>query len=58
MNTWKCHKKTPCVVSCVATQNVIFFFSFSYTKSENRKVEQVLPGGIGTGGRGEEVGKW
>jgi hypothetical protein len=35
-----------------------FFFIFSYTKSENRRAEQVLPGGIGTSGRGEEVGKW
>jgi hypothetical protein len=30
---------------------------FSFTKSENRRMEQVLPGGLGTSGRVEEVGK-
>jgi hypothetical protein len=31
---------------------------FSFTKSENRRVEKVLPGGgLGTSGRGVEVGK-
>jgi hypothetical protein len=29
---------------------------FSYTKSKNRRVEQVLPRGNGTSG--EEIGKW
>jgi hypothetical protein len=30
---------------------------FSYTKSEYRRVEQVLPGGVGTGGeRANEEG--
>jgi hypothetical protein len=29
-----------------------FFFIFSYMKLENRKVKQVLPGGIGTSERG------
>jgi hypothetical protein len=33
-------------------QKISFFFFFSYTKSENRKVEQVL------GGRGKEGGGW
>jgi hypothetical protein len=37
------------------TQIKCLFFSF--TKSENRRVEQVLPGVVGTIGRGEEVGK-
>jgi hypothetical protein len=31
-----------------------FFF---FTKSENRRAEQVLSGGVGTSGRREEVGK-
>jgi hypothetical protein len=35
-----------------------FFFFLSYTKLENRRVGQVLPGEIGTGGRQDEVGKW
>jgi hypothetical protein len=30
---------------------------FSFTKSENRRAEQVLPGEVGTSGRGEEAGK-
>jgi hypothetical protein len=29
----------------------------SLTTLENRRAEQVLPGGYGTSGRGEEVGK-
>jgi hypothetical protein len=33
------------------------FFSFSFTKSENRRAEQVLPGVLSTSGHGEEVGK-
>jgi hypothetical protein len=28
-----------------------------FTKSENRRAEQVLPGGVGTNGRREEMGK-
>jgi hypothetical protein len=36
------------------------FFSsssdFSYTKSENRRVEQVLPVGVGTSGKGRRRG--
>jgi hypothetical protein len=36
-------------------QTKMFFFSF--TKSEDRRVEQVLPGEVGTSGIGEEVGK-
>jgi hypothetical protein len=36
--TWKYHKETPCV-------GVSFFFSF--TKSENRRAEQVLQCGEG-----------
>jgi hypothetical protein len=35
-------------------KNVNFF---SFIKSENRKVEQVLPGEDGTNGKGEEEGK-
>jgi hypothetical protein len=32
---------------------------FSFTKSESKRVEQVLPGvGVGTSGREEEEGKW
>jgi hypothetical protein len=30
---------------------------FSFTKSENRKAEQVLSWGVGTSGSGKEVGK-
>jgi hypothetical protein len=33
----------------------VFFFPF--TKSENRREEQVLPGGIGTSEREKEMGK-
>jgi hypothetical protein len=32
-------------------------FFFSFTKSENRRVEQVLPGGIGATGRGAGGGE-
>jgi hypothetical protein len=32
------------------------FFFLSFTKSENRRAEQILPG-VGTRGKGEEVGK-
>jgi hypothetical protein len=45
---WKCHKETPCVAILKDAKNVIFFSS---TKSENRRVKQVLPGlGVGCGG--------
>jgi hypothetical protein len=34
------------------------FYVFSSTKSENKRVEQVLPWGrVGTSGKGEMVGK-
>jgi hypothetical protein len=33
------------------------FFFFYYTKLENRRAEQVLPGGVGTSGRGRRWGK-
>jgi hypothetical protein len=32
-------------------------FFFSFTKLENRRVEKALSGGVGTSGRGENVGK-
>jgi hypothetical protein len=52
----ECQKETPCV-AVLNKQNVIFFLLFfSYTKSENRRAEQVLPGEAGTGGSGEEGG--
>jgi hypothetical protein len=35
-----------------------FFFFLSHTKLEDRRMAQVLPGGIGNGGRGKEVRKW
>jgi hypothetical protein len=31
---------------------------FFFTKSENRRVEQVLPRVVSTYGNGEQVGKW
>jgi hypothetical protein len=35
---------------------MLFFPSFfSYTKSENRRMEQVMPEESGTGGKGDEV---
>jgi hypothetical protein len=37
------------------SKNVILFVCF--TKSENRRVEQVLSKEVGTSGRGEDVGK-
>jgi hypothetical protein len=37
-------------------QKMSFFF-FSFTKSENRREEQVLPGRFDTSRRGEEVRK-
>jgi hypothetical protein len=40
-------------------QPKISFFLLLTQKSENRRAEQVLPGGrVGTSGRGEEVEKW
>jgi hypothetical protein len=33
-------------------------FFFSFINLENRRAEQVLPGGICTSGRGEEMRKW
>jgi hypothetical protein len=50
----ECHKETP-HVAILNNQKSHFF---SYTKLENRRMEQVLPGVFGTSGRGEEVGKW
>jgi hypothetical protein len=47
--TWKCHKETPCIA--ILNKPKCHFFS-SFTKSENRRVEQVLSGGVGTSGRG------
>jgi hypothetical protein len=53
--TWKCHKKTPCVV--ILKKPRCHYFSF--TKLDNRRVEQILPGdwGVGTSGTGDEEGK-
>jgi hypothetical protein len=34
------------------------FFFLPFTKSENRRVEQILSGGLGTSGKGERVGKY
>jgi hypothetical protein len=34
----------------------VFFFSFSYTKLENRRVKQVLPAGVSTSGKGKSWG--
>jgi hypothetical protein len=42
--TWKVHKEAPCI-AILNKQNVILF---SFTKSENRRAKQILPGGIGT----------
>jgi hypothetical protein len=50
---WKCHKETPCVA--ILNKNVFFF---SFTKLENRRAEQVLPGrGVGNSVRGRRWGK-
>jgi hypothetical protein len=35
----------------------LFALYFSFTKSENRRVEWVLPGGVSTSGRKERVGE-
>jgi hypothetical protein len=41
-----------------AKMSIFFFFHFSSTKLENRKVEQILPrGGVGTSGKKEVAGK-
>jgi hypothetical protein len=52
----KCHKKTP-RVPILNKQKHPFFFFFFFTKSGNRRVVQVLPEGVDTSRRGEEVGK-
>jgi hypothetical protein len=54
IHTWKCHKKIP----HVAILNKQKYHFFKFTKSENRRVEQVL-GNLGVwyqweGGGGEE----
>jgi hypothetical protein len=49
---WKCLKETP----CRAILNFKKYHFFSFTKSENRRAEQVLHGEVGTSGRGKEVG--
>jgi hypothetical protein len=54
MYSWKCHRKLP------VTKKKCHFFSF--TKSKNRRMEQVLPGGweergVDSSGSGEGVGK-
>jgi hypothetical protein len=41
------HKETPCV-TIINKQKLLFF---SFTKSENRRAEQVLSGGVGTSGK-------
>jgi hypothetical protein len=51
--TLKCHKEAP----CVAILNKQKCKLFSFTKSENRRVKQVLPGGVGTMGRGKVGGR-
>jgi hypothetical protein len=54
--TWKCHKETHYVAFLNKQKNIIFYFFISFTKSGNRRVEQVLPGETGTLWCGEEVG--
>jgi hypothetical protein len=57
--TWKCHKETRCG-AILNKQKCHFFFSF--TRSENRRTEQVLLRGGGAlyhwegGGSGERCG--
>jgi hypothetical protein len=54
----ECLKETP-YVAILNKQKCHFFpVFFSFTKSENRWVEQVLSRWVGTSGRGEEVEKW
>jgi hypothetical protein len=50
--TWKCHKETPCIAILNNEK-----YHFLKTQLENRRVEQVLPRGVGTSGRGEDVGR-
>jgi hypothetical protein len=59
--TWNYHKETHCVATCISKKQKYhgfhFIFSlFSSTELENRRVEQVLPGGY-TSGKVEVVGK-
>jgi hypothetical protein len=43
---------------CYLKQTKMSFFFLSFTKSENGRVEKVLPGaGVGYSGKGEEIGK-
>jgi hypothetical protein len=42
---------------CMAILNKQKYRVFPFTKSENRRTEQVLPGRFDTSGREEEVGK-
>jgi hypothetical protein len=35
-----------------------FSSSFLIQNLENRRMKQLLPGEVGTSGRGEDVGKW
>jgi hypothetical protein len=45
--------------SCLKQAKMSFFSCFfSYTKLENRSVEQVWSRGAGTDGKAEGVGKW
>jgi hypothetical protein len=46
-----------CVLCCCLKQTKMSLF-VSFTKSENRRAEQVLPGSSGRGGGGERVGGW
>jgi hypothetical protein len=46
IHTWKYHKETPCVA--ILNKQKYYFFFLSFTKSENRRAEQVLPRGRGT----------
>jgi hypothetical protein len=49
MYTWKCHKKTPC--GAILNKQKCHSFLLPIKKSENRRVKQVLPEGLGTGRR-------
>jgi hypothetical protein len=48
---WKCHEET----SYIAILNKERCHFFSFTKSEKRRVMQVMPVGFDTSGRGEKV---
>jgi hypothetical protein len=50
---WKFHKETPCIA--ILNEQKCHFFSLS--KLQKRRIEQVLSGGVGTSGRGEDRGK-